>query len=197
MTFLSRLPCSTPRCVRARTYTVHYAHPLRHVSVLIHARDLNILSQVGYAQGMNDILSMILAVIDHEADAYWCFKFYMLSVQEDFQMQGMMDHIGTHARTLPLDFSLPFSNLCLLGSTRMFVCSYARICLTAYVSGHDLKCCVFGTAERLKDLHQKMDPVLHKHFDSCDAGDMVFAHRCVTLSARNHACARKYVMSVC
>ena len=26
--------------------------------------------QVGYAQGMNDVLSMILAVMDHEADAY-------------------------------------------------------------------------------------------------------------------------------
>jgi len=25
--------------------------------------------QVGYAQGMNDVLSMILAVMDHEADA--------------------------------------------------------------------------------------------------------------------------------
>jgi hypothetical protein len=50
--------------------------------------------KVGYAQGMNDILSMILAVIDHEADAYWCFKFYMLTVSDDFQMQGMVDHIG-------------------------------------------------------------------------------------------------------
>lgn len=29
---------------------------------------------VGYAQGMNDVLSMILAVMDHEADAYWCFE---------------------------------------------------------------------------------------------------------------------------
>lgn len=55
---------------------------------------------MGYAQGMNDILSMILTVMDHEADAYWCFKFYMLSVEKDFQMQGMMDHIGVPARII-------------------------------------------------------------------------------------------------
>eukprot|EP00036_Acanthoecidae_sp_10tr_P014480 CAMPEP_0206288306 /NCGR_PEP_ID=MMETSP0106_2-20121207/1548_1 /ASSEMBLY_ACC=CAM_ASM_000206 /TAXON_ID=81532 /ORGANISM="Acanthoeca-like sp., Strain 10tr" /LENGTH=584 /DNA_ID=CAMNT_0053718855 /DNA_START=6 /DNA_END=1756 /DNA_ORIENTATION=- len=84
--------------------------------------------EIGYAQGMNDILSMILAVIDHEADAYWCFKFFMLSVKEDFEMQGMMDHI-----------------------------------------------------ERLKELHERMDPVLHEHFVNCDAGDMVFAHRWLLL----------------
>lgn len=49
--------------------------------------------EVGYAQGMNDVLSMILAVMDHEADAYWCFQNYLSTIQEDFMTKGMMDKL--------------------------------------------------------------------------------------------------------
>ena len=45
---------------------------------------------VGYAQGMNDVLSMILAVTDHEADAYWCLTNYLDKIQADFMAVGMM-----------------------------------------------------------------------------------------------------------
>eukprot|EP00041_Stephanoeca_diplocostata_P012434 m.208165 g.208165 ORF g.208165 m.208165 type:complete len:541 (+) comp18959_c0_seq3:149-1771(+) len=48
---------------------------------------------VGYAQGMNDVLSMILAVMDHEADAYWCFEKYLATIQNDFMAKGMMDKL--------------------------------------------------------------------------------------------------------
>jgi len=48
---------------------------------------------VGYAQGMNDVLSMILAVMDHEADAYWCFRNFLATIQEDFMAKGMMDKL--------------------------------------------------------------------------------------------------------
>ncbi len=50
--------------------------------------------EVGYAQGMNDVLSMILAVMDHEADAYWCFQNYLSTIQEDFMTKGMMEKLG-------------------------------------------------------------------------------------------------------
>lgn len=49
--------------------------------------------QVGYAQGMNDVLSMILAVTDHEADAYWCLTNYLDKIQADFMAVGMMDKL--------------------------------------------------------------------------------------------------------
>lgn len=49
---------------------------------------------VGYAQGMNDLLSMILSVTDHEADAYWCFTKYMETIQADFMAEGMMEKMG-------------------------------------------------------------------------------------------------------
>ena len=42
---------------------------------------------------MNDVLSMILAVMDHEADAYWCFRNFLATIQEDFMAKGMMDKL--------------------------------------------------------------------------------------------------------
>eukprot|EP00042_Codosiga_hollandica_P028793 m.153958 g.153958 ORF g.153958 m.153958 type:complete len:410 (+) comp52874_c1_seq2:150-1379(+) len=49
--------------------------------------------QVGYTQGMNDILSVILFVMDDEADAYWCFVNYIETIKEDFMSKGMMRKI--------------------------------------------------------------------------------------------------------
>ena len=43
---------------------------------------------------MNDVLSMILAVMDHEADAYWCFRNFLAKIQEDFMAKGMIDKLG-------------------------------------------------------------------------------------------------------
>lgn len=84
---------------------------------------------VGYAQGMNDVLSMILAVMDHEADAYWCFRNYLETIQADFMAKGMMDKL-----------------------------------------------------EHLRELLAFMDPEILKHFNSIDAGDMVFCHRWLLLT---------------
>lgn len=39
---------------------------------------------------MNDVLSMILTVMDHEADAYHCFASYMSTIQSDFMASGML-----------------------------------------------------------------------------------------------------------
>ncbi|XP_077983590.1 TBC1 domain family member 15-like isoform X2 [Glandiceps talaboti] len=48
---------------------------------------------VGYAQGMNDILSRFLVVLDSEMEAYWCFVKYMDDVYSDFLESGMLRKI--------------------------------------------------------------------------------------------------------
>lgn len=54
---------------------------------------------VGYVQGMNDVLSRFLIVLGSEAQAYWCFTNYMETVKRDFLDDGMLDKI-THVRLL-------------------------------------------------------------------------------------------------
>lgn len=46
--------------------------------------------QVGYAQGMNDIVSRFLVTFDSEVEAYWCFTKYMENIQKDFTEEGML-----------------------------------------------------------------------------------------------------------
>ncbi|XP_070554299.1 TBC1 domain family member 15-like isoform X4 [Ptychodera flava] len=45
---------------------------------------------VGYAQGMNDVLSRFLVVLDSEVEAYWCFVKFMDDVYSDFIESGML-----------------------------------------------------------------------------------------------------------
>lgn len=54
---------------------------------------------IGYVQGMNDILSRFLIVLGSEAQAYWCLTNYMETVKRDFLDDGMLDKI-THVRLL-------------------------------------------------------------------------------------------------
>ena len=49
---------------------------------------------MGYVQGMNDLLSRFLVVLESEAEAYWCLKNYLDHIQEDFLEKGMMRKIG-------------------------------------------------------------------------------------------------------
>ncbi|KAF7238058.1 TBC1 domain family member 15 [Varanus komodoensis] len=46
---------------------------------------------LGYVQGMSDLLSPILYVMENEVDAFWCFALYMEQMHQNFeeQMQGM------------------------------------------------------------------------------------------------------------
>ncbi|XP_007441051.1 TBC1 domain family member 15 isoform X1 [Python bivittatus] len=46
---------------------------------------------LGYVQGMSDLLSPILYVMENEVDAFWCFTLYMDQMHQNFeeQMQGM------------------------------------------------------------------------------------------------------------
>ncbi|KAM4677913.1 TBC1 domain family member 15 [Discoglossus pictus] len=46
---------------------------------------------LGYVQGMSDLLSPVLYVMENEVDAFWCFVSYMEQLHQNFeeQMQGM------------------------------------------------------------------------------------------------------------
>uniref|UniRef100_A0A8C2JXI0 TBC1 domain family, member 15 n=1 Tax=Cyprinus carpio TaxID=7962 RepID=A0A8C2JXI0_CYPCA len=63
---------------------------------------------LGYVQGMSDLLSPILFVMENEVDAFWCFVSFMDEVHENFeeQMQGMktqLIQLSTLLRLLDLD----------------------------------------------------------------------------------------------
>ena len=49
---------------------------------------------VGYVQGMNDVLSRFLIVFGSESQAYFCFANYMETVKGDFLDDGMLTKIG-------------------------------------------------------------------------------------------------------
>lgn len=49
---------------------------------------------VGYAQGMNDILARFLVVFDSEVEAYWCFHNYLEKIQAEFTEEGMMKKLS-------------------------------------------------------------------------------------------------------
>ncbi|KAJ8249668.1 hypothetical protein COCON_G00228840 [Conger conger] len=64
---------------------------------------------LGYVQGMNDLLSPILYVMENEVDAFWCFVAYMEQMHQNFeeQMQGMktqLIQLSTLLRLLDLAF---------------------------------------------------------------------------------------------
>ncbi|XP_029951479.1 TBC1 domain family member 15 [Salarias fasciatus] len=64
---------------------------------------------LGYVQGMSDLLSPILYVMESEVDAFWCFVSFMDQMHQNFeeQMQGMktqLIQLSTLLRLLDLSF---------------------------------------------------------------------------------------------
>ncbi|KAM9377226.1 TBC1 domain family member 15 [Pholidichthys leucotaenia] len=64
---------------------------------------------LGYVQGMSDLLSPILFVMENEVDAFWCFVSYMDQVHQNFeeQMQGIktqLIQLGSVLRLLDVAF---------------------------------------------------------------------------------------------
>ncbi|XP_030632166.1 TBC1 domain family member 15-like isoform X1 [Chanos chanos] len=64
---------------------------------------------LGYVQGMSDLLSPILYVMESEVDAFWCFVSFMDQMHQNFeeQMQGMktqLIQLSTLLRLLDLAF---------------------------------------------------------------------------------------------
>lgn len=50
--------------------------------------------EVSYAQGMNDLCSRFLEVLNSEVDAYWSFCCYMEKFSKDFRADGLHRKIG-------------------------------------------------------------------------------------------------------
>ncbi|KAG6400917.1 hypothetical protein SASPL_137762 [Salvia splendens] len=54
---------------------------------------------IGYVQGMNDICSPMVILIEHEADAFWCFERAMRRLRENFRCtssaMGVQSQLGT------------------------------------------------------------------------------------------------------
>ena len=69
-----------------------------HARVLVHAPLLPSpplpSPEMGYAQGMNDLLARFLVVTDSEVDSYWMFVRYMERKMPDFLEQSMMKKVG-------------------------------------------------------------------------------------------------------
>ncbi|XP_028304809.1 TBC1 domain family member 15 isoform X3 [Gouania willdenowi] len=64
---------------------------------------------LGYVQGMSDLLSPILLVMENEADAFWCFVCFMDHMHQNFEekMQGMktqLKQLSMLLRLLDLKF---------------------------------------------------------------------------------------------
>uniref|UniRef100_A0A8C6PIL0 TBC1 domain family member 15 n=1 Tax=Nothobranchius furzeri TaxID=105023 RepID=A0A8C6PIL0_NOTFU len=62
---------------------------------------------LGYVQGMSDLLSPILYVMENEVDAFWCFVSFMDQMHQNFeeQMQGMktqLIQLSTLLRLVPV-----------------------------------------------------------------------------------------------
>ncbi|XP_011405709.2 PREDICTED: TBC1 domain family member 15-like [Amphimedon queenslandica] len=83
------------RDVKRTDRTMHYfshkrnlrkVHRLLHIYALFHP-------DIGYCQGMNDILSRFLVVTDSEVDSYWMFCNYMHIKRHDFIEETMMNKI--------------------------------------------------------------------------------------------------------
>ena len=53
-----------------------------------------LLIDVGYCQGMNDLLARFLAVTDSEVDSYWMFCHYMDEKRPAFLEESMMVKVG-------------------------------------------------------------------------------------------------------
>nr|KAG5695916.1 hypothetical protein BaRGS_017354 [Batillaria attramentaria] len=79
-----------PRTDRDVEYFQGHANPhltqLRDILVTFAAYN----HQLGYAQGMNDILARFLFVLGSEVETFWCFQHYMDRVQNDFMEEGMV-----------------------------------------------------------------------------------------------------------
>ncbi|XP_054904059.1 TBC1 domain family member 15-like [Poeciliopsis prolifica] len=99
--------------------------------------------EVSYAQGMNDLCSRFLEVLDSEVDTFWSFSSYMEKFSRDFMADGLHRKIELEAALLkeldpPLYAHLVKDNMesftfchrwLLLGFQREFEHSDALVCL--------------------------------------------------------------------
>ncbi|EDV28919.1 uncharacterized protein TRIADDRAFT_52272 [Trichoplax adhaerens] len=77
---------------------------------------------VTYAQGMNDVLSRFLVVLESEVDAFWCFNYFIERVENDFRESGMLLKIASVQRLLMVLDSKLFEYLESLNASDLMIC---------------------------------------------------------------------------
>lgn len=60
----------------------------------MHCLSVFLHPEVSYAQGMNDLCSRFLEVLDSEVDTFWSFSYYMEKFSKDFRADGLHRKIG-------------------------------------------------------------------------------------------------------
>ncbi|MGH0174306.1 UNVERIFIED_CONTAM: hypothetical protein FKN15_009392 [Acipenser sinensis] len=83
-----------------------------------------------YTQGMNELCSRFLEVLDSERDSYWCFSSYMEKIADDFKADGLRRKIELEVKLLQeLDPELhahlfPLKNAFPLVGSRLVLLTY-------------------------------------------------------------------------
>lgn len=57
-------------------------------------------NDIGYVQGMNDICSPMIILLENEADAFWCFEHAMRKVRENFRSNSTSIGVQSQLSTL-------------------------------------------------------------------------------------------------
>lgn len=73
--------------------------------------------EVSYAQGMNDLCSRFLEVLDCEVDTFWSFSCYMEKFSRDFRADGLHRKIGSDNKTDILKITLTPKSVLFISAT--------------------------------------------------------------------------------
>ncbi|GBG80883.1 hypothetical protein CBR_g31439 [Chara braunii] len=73
---------------------------------------------IGYCQGMSDLLSPFVAMIEDDADAFWCFERFMQKARQNFRVDelGIRKQLDMIARILKAADPAFFEYLCSIGA---------------------------------------------------------------------------------
>ncbi|KAL8137302.1 hypothetical protein V2J09_003303 [Rumex salicifolius] len=75
--------------------------------------------QIGYCQGMSDLLSPFLVLFENDADAFWCFERLLRRLRDNFRMEGssgVMQQLHTLWQILELTDKEMYSHLAHIGA---------------------------------------------------------------------------------
>lgn len=152
-----------------------YSHVLKCIgrpSVHIHA-------DIGYVQGMNDLLARFLVVTESEVDSYWLFVRYMEEKKSDFLEDTMLHKVGECFVSLPIILLAPPRQLLYLHPRALHPLRHSLLPPLSFPH----------LAGLVKRLLMEMDMELYEFFERSECKDYLFCHRYVwevTARACNH-----------
>ncbi|WRX09707.1 Rab-GAP-TBC domain - like 2 [Theobroma cacao] len=116
---------------------------------------------IGYVQGMNDICSPMVILLENEADAFWCFERAMRKL-----LKELIAYSSSFWITKVLFFYNGLDVVCsvLMSGRENFRCSTNSIGVQSQLS-------------TLSQVIRTVDPKLHQHLEDLDGGEYLFAFR--------------------